>query len=681
MKTIYPNADKEGMCFGVALMGMQALFADDLKTFDKRLLILNNIRLDEFSRKIQTITDKQVKIYQSIKKSLNRSDFLDAKNILHSDEHRELKKILEEKLETVEDAINDLIKQGKMHHSAREAVLNRRLNNLFFHYFFQQAVETETNKTMTEDEKILMDVQAFFEGILIYQDPSEYSDYFGPGKTVVGQNVLCSAPLALSKTLENGEHGKIAQVDCFSGAYTETELIEYFTGFAESMSDAKSPIALILHSSNHTIMVSYNPVNKHFILINANTLPTQYLKTPKEIANEVTLALGSHQKKVAVFSTEIFTTEINSEYAKKIIDEWKQRPTWKKIHTITVEKTKLTDSFNTSWLHISASWGHTDVARALIAHGADTHLETTDSQLKPLLAAVTCNHVDIVAALLETAIDKDEINSALFIATSLNYLDIVHVLLGRGADLNCIKEETSPLYQAVKLGHYEMVNLLLNHGAYPDEPTGQDNAAPLYAAAELGHTDIAQLLLKAGATVDHEHADYFNTAIYKAAQHGHLDFTKLLLAHDAKTNIALPNRASPLYIAAQKGYGSIVLELLTHGAEVNRLTSNKTPLYIAAMNGHMEVVKLLLAGGADAKLATNGVTPLAIAIQCGHASIAELLTVHLYADNPVNIPRSKMNAVISKSSVSMKSPAFFSETSTLKATGLTHHNIFQIKIE
>ena len=58
--------------------------------------------------------------------------------------------------------------------------------------------------------------------------------------------------------------------------------------------------------------------------------------------------------------------------------------------------------------------------------------------------------------------------------------------------------------------------------------------------------------------------------------------------------------ATPLHIAASKGYGRIVSMLLVYGAFIDSEDGNlATPLHYAATNGHTAMVKLLLDSGAN----------------------------------------------------------------------------------
>ena len=73
-------------------------------------------------------------------------------------------------------------------------------------------------------------------------------------------------------------------------------------------------------------------------------------------------------------------------------------------------------------------------------------------------------------------------------------------------------DESEPLKEAVRLGHKEIVHLLLSSGANPNPPMreiewysemkGEARETPLKIALERGRRDLAQILLDAGAEPD-----------------------------------------------------------------------------------------------------------------------------------------------------------------------------------
>ena len=82
-----------------------------------------------------------------------------------------------------------------------------------------------------------------------------------------------------------------------------------------------------------------------------------------------------------------------------------------------------------------------------------------------------------------------------------------------------------------------------------------------------------------------------------------------------------------MYIAAERGYTHVVMELIKAGADVNQATSEGfTPLHIAAQNGHDGCVAVLIQAGADARKADkDGWTPMEIATGYKREKVVTLL--------------------------------------------------------
>ena len=174
---------------------------------------------------------------------------------------------------------------------------------------------------------------------------------------------------------------------------------------------------------------------------------------------------------------------------------------------------------------------------------------------------------------------------------------VVKLLLGKGALASGASRP--PLYGASVHGHFDVVRMLLEHGADPNCPlkTGF-GSTPLIGASEKGNLEVARLLLDKGATVDLARLSGA-TPCYIAAQNGHKEVLNLLLAMGADVNGATP-LGTPLYGACLKGHAAVISTLLAKGANVEtpHPTTGATPLRRAASHGHVEAVKALLRGGA-----------------------------------------------------------------------------------
>ena len=185
--------------------------------------------------------------------------------------------------------------------------------------------------------------------------------------------------------------------------------------------------------------------------------------------------------------------------------------------------------------------------------------------------------------------------TALARASCSGHRGAVELLLDKGALASGASRP--PLHDASLYGHFDVVRMLLEHGADPNRPIiGGDT--PLSAAAYTGQAEVARLLLQKGAIVDAACSDGA-TPLYIAAENDHKEVVELLLANGADVNGATPD-GTPLLGACIEGHAAIISMLLAKGANVEtpHPTTGKTPLHRAAFHGHVEAVRALLRGGA-----------------------------------------------------------------------------------
>ena len=122
--------------------------------------------------------------------------------------------------------------------------------------------------------------------------------------------------------------------------------------------------------------------------------------------------------------------------------------------------------------------------------------------------------------------------TSLIEASSKGHIEVVHLLLDKGADPNQGDEfGSNPLHWAAHHGHKGVVQLLLDRGV---DPNAQDENGytTLHRAAASGHKEVVQLLLNRG--VDPNNGGRFgNTALHKAIESGNKEVVQLLLERGA----------------------------------------------------------------------------------------------------------------------------------------------------
>lgn len=261
-------------------------------------------------------------------------------------------------------------------------------------------------------------------------------------------------------------------------------------------------------------------------------------------------------------------------------------------------------------------------------------------------------------------------------AAARGHIEIVELLLARGADPNLREEEIAPhghaLYSAVYNGHYDVAKLLLEKGAYPNPPV-ESSADALSIASMNNDKRMVELLCSYGAARSVDLLSHYGDvetaaaifavtpaladdphALRQAAENGHEAFVRLMLHHQpdlakrvsggARTRElsellfergANPNHrdwlgATALHDCARKGSLKKAAMLIDHGADLHARDEDicSTPLAWAAKFGKTRMVEFLLRRGAKPNLPDDPswATPLAWATRRGHQEVVELLS-------------------------------------------------------
>jgi ankyrin repeat protein len=175
----------------------------------------------------------------------------------------------------------------------------------------------------------------------------------------------------------------------------------------------------------------------------------------------------------------------------------------------------------------------------------------------------------------------------------------------------------------------QLMKLLLEKGADPNSPAGDSSL--LHVAAKLGDRQAIEILLDRGARIEAKDKDG-RTALHLAARNGHVDTVRLLLDREAEIEAIDENGCRALHLAARNGLEDTVRLLLDRGADIQEkeYELGRTALFLAAIEAvHEATVRLLLDRGAMWETQEwGGCDALEAATLEGHEAIAQILREH-----------------------------------------------------
>ena len=196
--------------------------------------------------------------------------------------------------------------------------------------------------------------------------------------------------------------------------------------------------------------------------------------------------------------------------------------------------------------------------------------------------------------------------TALMIASALNYISIIHMLIQANANPHLkLSDGSNAVMIASCNGNYEIVELLINEGV--DYVTQQaDGWNNFMLASQNGHTKIVELLLEKKVDPYVQKNNGWN-ALMLACHNGHTEIVENMLNSKKqvviKKNINAKNEngSTALMIACntEKEHSEIVQLLLDAGADPHvKINNGKTALASAMNLGHKIIVRKLLKSGA-----------------------------------------------------------------------------------
>jgi ankyrin repeat protein len=129
-------------------------------------------------------------------------------------------------------------------------------------------------------------------------------------------------------------------------------------------------------------------------------------------------------------------------------------------------------------------------------------------------------------------------------------------VLEAGATARPAAGSKRPITEAVRGGSLEIVELLMEREASPDEPGG-DGKTPLIVAAQSGFEEIIRALLARGADVNGRNPVDGTTALMWAANNGRTSIVKLLLDRGADAGLVAKDGWTAGEAARMAGHSEI----------------------------------------------------------------------------------------------------------------------------
>ncbi|MBP5427319.1 MAG: ankyrin repeat domain-containing protein [Clostridiales bacterium] len=235
------------------------------------------------------------------------------------------------------------------------------------------------------------------------------------------------------------------------------------------------------------------------------------------------------------------------------------------------------DEYGNTALHWACFINSYPIASLLIMSGAPVNIKNNFGYT-PLKNACANASLPLVKLLLNNGA-KVDIDPSLAWAAECGALDIVKLLVERGAPVNAILKHGVPsLLLSCENERLDVAEYLLLHGAEVDSKN-KNGFTSLFYACCLSSTDMARLLLKHNATINLTSSLGF-TPFFRACMSGNVELIHLLMEHGADVDMASKKVLTPLFMAYQQKNINVAALLIENFANLFVLPRNKDDIFI-----------------------------------------------------------------------------------------------------
>ncbi|KAI3766586.1 hypothetical protein L2E82_16650 [Cichorium intybus] len=187
----------------------------------------------------------------------------------------------------------------------------------------------------------------------------------------------------------------------------------------------------------------------------------------------------------------------------------------------------------------------------------------------------------------------------------------------------------SVLHLASKIGHVEMVSLILELRPEMVAAENYCSESPIHEACRMGHHMVVKRLMEENQWVASKLNCENQSVLFLACAHGHLKLVNFLLDHTSWM-LNIIDDAACIHVAVSRGQTDIAKMLLERCPYIaNQKDKNGSlALHGACRSGQLEITSMLLRMEPDQALQfdNNGYTPLHLAAINGNLAILEVFS-------------------------------------------------------
>lgn len=296
-------------------------------------------------------------------------------------------------------------------------------------------------------------------------------------------------------------------------------------------------------------------------------------------------------------------------------------------------------------LHIAAAFGHVDITRSLIEHGAS--VDSVDDYFRtPLHSAARHGQTQVIEALIHSGANVNAVDcyleSPCMYAASWGFLESVQALIEGGADLTVQDEKSrTALHHAAESECRDIViYLITNTKGYRLNAEAASGESILSLISDWIDRSFFLNLAPNPSVYEPRQSNILTAIVWKNDP----TYLKRLLRRLPKAFIPrlLAHRAltfgTPLYAAATRPSEKVIDMLLDAGAELESEGGvHGTPLMGACATGRLGDVKTLVQKGAKTSYTKDGQIFSALLKARHHVKVRRWLLVGRFMEGPLLI--------------------------------------------